>query len=155
MDKTIPIKKGIFVIRFLNKETLNKALNVKNLMLDKHPVIVKQWEDDMDMAKINLVTVPTWIQLPNLPIRHWGSNCLAKIVELVGKPIKPDLATQHKERLAYARYLVEVPMDARLPDYITFENKKGEIMEQTVQYEWRPVMCKQCKKMGHVEKFCK
>lgn len=103
VDKTIPIKKGIFVIRFLNKEALEKALTMTNLMFDKHLVFVKQWEDDTDIEKIEVVKVPIWIQLPNLPVRYWGQNCLAKIVELVGKPVKPDMATQHRERLAYAR----------------------------------------------------
>lgn len=45
VDKVIPIKKGIFLIRFLNTESKTKALQMHNLMLDNRPVFFKQWHD--------------------------------------------------------------------------------------------------------------
>lgn len=140
VDKIVLIKKGIFVIRFLNKDTKEKAVGSTNLMLDKKPVFVKNWDDDSNLEKIEVVKVPTWIQLPNLPVRYWGQGCLAKIVEFVCNPIKPDLATQNRDRLAFARYLVEVPINSNLPDKISFETEKGTVHEQNVHYEWRPMM---------------
>lgn len=154
VDKTIPIKKGIFVIRFLNRESKEKALNMTNLMLDKRHVIMKNCEEDANLDDIAVVNVPTWIQLPNLPVKYWGAGCLAKIVELVGMPIKPDMATQQRERLAYARYLVEVPLNADLLDEISFVNEKGVLHTHEVIHEWRPIMYKKCKKMGHKEAGC-
>lgn len=45
-------------------------------------------------------------------------------------------------------------MDADLPNTISFVNEKGVLMEQPIHYEWRPVVCNRCKKMGHSEKSC-
>ncbi|KAL2895905.1 hypothetical protein RDABS01_000903 [Bienertia sinuspersici] len=154
VDKTIPIKKGIFVVRLLNKETQERALTMTNLMLDKRPVFVKQWEKDEDVESIDIVKLPIWIQLPHLPVRYWGQGCLSKIVELVGKPIKPDSATQQRERLTFARYLIEIPINAELPNNISFEDEKGNIRIQPIKYEWRPSYCQKCKCVGHSTQKC-
>lgn len=35
-----------------------------------------------------------------------------------------------------------------------FRNEKGDLVEQKVQYEWRPIICKFCQKYGHAEDDC-
>lgn len=46
-----------------------------------------------------------------------------------------DQNTEKKIGLNFARLIVEVGMDARLPDSISFKNKKGLLVEQKVTYE--------------------
>lgn len=47
-------------------------------------------------------------------------------------PIKPDQAIQHRERLNFARYLIEVDVDQVMPNTISFETEIGVIYEQFV-----------------------
>lgn len=72
VDKVIVLKKGVFLIRFLNHEAKNKALKASHLMFDKRPVFLKQWEDGMEFENEELQKVPVWVQLPELPLKYWG-----------------------------------------------------------------------------------
>lgn len=55
--------------------------------------------------------MPIWIQLPSLNLKYWGEICLFKLVKGIGQPLKLDQATQSKDRLLYARVLVETRMN--------------------------------------------
>lgn len=93
--------------------------------------------------------IPVWIRLMNLDIKYWGQNALTKIAGMVGNPLKADRATTQKQRLQFARILVEVEPDQMYPDMVMFENECGAIIEQEVRYEWKPVFCKACGNFGH------
>ncbi|XP_021762901.1 uncharacterized protein LOC110727631 [Chenopodium quinoa] len=155
VDKVIPLKKGIFLIRFLNNETKEKALNAWHVMFDKRPVFLKQWEDGMELSADEFTRVPVWVQLPKLPLKYWGKSYLEKIVCLIGTPIRPDLATQMKDRVSYARYLVEIDVNGQFDEIIEFVSEIGTSIQQQVVYEWNPVKCDVCKNMGHEVKDCR
>ena len=154
VDKVIPVKKGVFLIRFLNVETKEEALRSSHLMFDRRPVFVKQWEDGMDFDE-SFNRIPIWIQMPNLPLKFWGENCMKKIVGLVGRPIKADSATSSKERIAFARFLVEMNIHDVYPEQIEFMDEKGNLIFQSIKYEWRPLYCSKCKGLGHTGDKCK
>lgn len=153
VDKVIPIKKGIFLIRFLNTESKTKALQMHNLMLDNRPVFLKQWHDGMEFSREEFYQVPVWVQLPALPIKYWGQNFLSKIVGLLGEPVKADAATANRDIIGYARFLVEMNINGDGTVWKMSEN--GVMLEQEVVYEWKPVKCNVCGLLGHVEKQCK
>ncbi|MCD7445788.1 hypothetical protein HAX54_000026, partial [Datura stramonium] len=48
-----------------------------------------------------------------------------------------------------------VDMNGDLPDVINFVNEKGNVMEQKVQYDWKPTLCSHCKKYGHGVEECR
>ncbi|KAM3304511.1 hypothetical protein P3S67_011377 [Capsicum chacoense] len=102
-------------------ESSAKAIEEGIQTFDRKPM-VKGWTPDVEMNK-----------------------ALTKITILIGKPLKTDSVTTNKERLMYARVLVEVTLDQDFPNSIMFENEKGQIIEQKVHYEWRPVLCSHCK----------
>lgn len=101
-------------------------------------MVVKQWEPNIDVSKEKVDKIPVWIRL-----RYWISNmgkaALKIIVGMVGKPLKADKATTNKERLAFARVLVEISLNQKYPTSVLFENEWGEIIEQDVKYEWKPI----------------
>lgn len=69
----------------------------------------------MELNLFKLTKMHVWIQLPNLLLKYWGKGSLEKIISLVGDHIKPDSATQMKDRISYARYLVEVDINDDFP----------------------------------------
>lgn len=44
--------------------------------------------------------------------------------------------------LSFARLLIEVEIDAKLPDKVFFKNEKGMLVEQKMQYDWKTTLCK-------------
>ncbi|XP_019264984.1 PREDICTED: uncharacterized protein LOC109242601 [Nicotiana attenuata] len=124
-------------------------------MFDRKPVVVKPWNPDMDLKKESVDLIPMWIRFIGLDIKYWGQTALTKLAGLVGKPMKADRATTQKERLTYARVLVEVKPHQKYPETIMFEDEKGRIVEQEVFYEWKPTLCGKCKNFGHELKECR
>lgn len=74
---------------------------------------------------------------------------------MVGNPLKADRATTQKQRLQFARILVEVEAYQEYPEVIMFENEWSEIMEQEMHYEWKPIYCASCENYERDIKECR
>lgn len=109
----------------------------------------------MEFSKEELSTVPIWVKLPGLEFKYWSPKGLSKIGSLIGRQLMVDSHTEKKVGLSFARLLIEVKMDSILLDKVFFKNKRGLIMEQKVQYDWMPILCKCYKKYGHEEQVCR
>ncbi|XP_010665650.1 uncharacterized protein LOC104882927 [Beta vulgaris subsp. vulgaris] len=109
----------------------------------------------MDLAKDVLHTVPMWIQLHKLDIKYWGDKSLFKIAGKIGKVLKTDQASSKKDRLQYARVLIEDEVNQVFPNHVRFVNEKDNIVQIDVVYEWKPEKCEGCKQFGHICVHCK
>ncbi|KAL2897076.1 hypothetical protein RDABS01_038859 [Bienertia sinuspersici] len=154
LDKVSMVGRGLFLVRFNTLEQCHKALTGDPQFFDYKPLIMKQWSPDIELHKENVKTVPIWIRMPNLDLKYWGQGCLHKLGDIIGTTLKVDNVTMNKDRLSYARILVEVELDKELPDYIRFQNEKGLPVQQNIEYEWIPTFCIVCKKYGHPSDKC-
>lgn len=84
--------------------------------------------------------MPVWVRFSGLHIKYWG-----KIAGLVEIPLRADRVTSNNEHMIYARVLVEFSMDKVYLAGVMFKNEQGCIVEQRVNYEWKPAMCTHCK----------
>ncbi|XP_057249289.1 uncharacterized protein LOC130590763 [Beta vulgaris subsp. vulgaris] len=155
IDKISTMGKGIFIVRFNNVEDSLKIVNKGFHFFDQKPLIVKLWDPDMDVDKNMVKMVPIWVKLPGLPFKYWGEKSLFKIVGQMGKVIRMDDATQARDRLSYARVMVEVVVQSQLLEVIQFCNEHGSIVDQKVEYEWKPVQCGKCSGFGHDTDTCR
>jgi len=73
----------------------------------------------------------------------------------VGKPIIVDQNIEKRNGLNFARLLVEVGMNAKLPDVVLFRNERSKLIEQKIIYDWKPILCSHCSKYGHAEEVCR
>ncbi|XP_070024779.1 uncharacterized protein [Nicotiana sylvestris] len=96
----------------------------------------------MKFTREELYTVPIWIRLPGSDFKYWSPKGLSKIGSLVGKPLMIDNNTKKKTGLNFSRVLIEVEMEAQLPNKVWFKNEKGALIEQKVIYDWKPGLCK-------------
>ncbi|KAL2930391.1 ABC transporter B family member 6, partial [Bienertia sinuspersici] len=115
------VKKGLDKVSMVGRGLTNRG----SAIFDYKPLIIKQWSPDIELHKENVKTVPIWIRMPNLDLKYWGQGCLHKLGDIIGTTLKVDNVTMNKDRLSYARILVEVELDKELPDYIRFQNEKG------------------------------
>ncbi|XP_056688226.1 uncharacterized protein [Spinacia oleracea] len=153
VDKVVLVKKGIYLVRFLTMDMRDKV-TTGHFFFDNKPMVVKPWSVDMDMEKEEIKFVPIWIQLC-LNFKYWGEKSLFKFVSQLGKPIKRDAATVSRDKLQYARVLVDMPLTQKLPDQVTFMNEHGELVQVPITYEWKLTICDNCKLVGHLAAECK
>lgn len=69
--------------------------------------------------------------------------------------MKRDQATRKREKLQYARILVEVHMNEKFPDKIAFVNEHECNVRVLVVYEWKHVLCENGKGLGHETLECR
>ena len=65
-----------------------------------------------------------------------------------------DKLTTYKERVSFARCLVEIDMEKDLPQAVKLKLPTGEVIEQPLFYENLPRFCKHCAKMSHSAEGC-
>uniref|UniRef100_A0A803PDG0 Reverse transcriptase domain-containing protein n=1 Tax=Cannabis sativa TaxID=3483 RepID=A0A803PDG0_CANSA len=116
---------------------------------------MKAWDPNLNLKKEDIRTVPIWVQLEDLELKYWGQRSLFKIIGQLDKPVMLDEVTKGREKLAYPRVLIEVTMSQEFPDMISFENEYGTNVSVRVHYEWKPIICKHCKGMGHKADECR
>ena len=101
-----------------------------------------------------MTTVPTWIQLPDLPLDCWNDRALSKIVSKVGIPISTDQLTRTIDRISFARVLVEVDVSKDLVTSVEVKLPTGVVYDQLVVFESPPKYCKKCKTFSHGDAGC-
>ncbi|KAL2930688.1 hypothetical protein RDABS01_036098 [Bienertia sinuspersici] len=139
VDKVIAIKKGMFLVRLNSIEVRDKLMNTDKIFFDHKP-------DD-------ICKIPIWVQL-DLHFKYWGFHCIDKIIKPLGKLCKLDENTMQRNKLQYARCMVEVNINQQYPPSVHFMNERKEKIEVGITYEWKPEVCAQCKKMGHSGQEC-
>ncbi|XP_056685651.1 uncharacterized protein [Spinacia oleracea] len=162
VDKVAMVGKGLLLIRFATMENCQKVINGGTQFFDSKPLIIKPWFEEINYAKDPIKQVPVWIKLPGLEVKYWGEKSLFKIAGQVGhegnisfgQAIRVDQATKNRDKLMFAKILVEVTIGQHYPRIIQFVNEKGALMEKSVEYEWLPIECTHCRGIGNASHAC-
>ncbi|XP_021760245.1 uncharacterized protein LOC110725081 [Chenopodium quinoa] len=142
IDRVASCDNGVFLVRFRTRDAREQALAAGPFMFDRKPVITKRWSSDLKIREEKVSDVPIWVRLPNLDLKFWGREALMKIAGLIGNLVKTDKVTAQKERIAYARIMIEVEINGKLPDFIEFLDEEGNRIKQSFREKqkiWRPV----------------
>ena len=86
IDKVLLIKRGLYLVRFQDKLDAQKVAQKGVYHFDQKPFIVKPWTPEMDINVESIISLPIWIQLPELDIKYWGIQSLSKIGSVLGFP---------------------------------------------------------------------
>lgn len=146
---------GVYVFRFDSVEDQLRVLGGGPwLVKGTFPLALKQWSPGLALDPSALVDYPVWVKLPGLDLQFWSPTVLGKIASLIGKPCYVDKLTASRERLAYARVLVELKSGEKIIDSITLKAPSGQEFVQQVVYESKPLQCYRCLKFGHSVRNC-
>ncbi|XP_074266869.1 uncharacterized protein LOC141590159 [Silene latifolia] len=144
IDKVSFQPNGICIIRFSKSEDKDMFLIFGPLFFDNKPFIIKNWSPELKCVKDKPDLVNIWVRFYYMELKFWG-KALPKIAGLVGKAIRCDKATDNREFLEYARFMVEVKVGDTLPEVVKFIDEKDQVHKQEVYYEWKPLVCSLCK----------
>lgn len=139
---------GFFLVCFKDKKDKEKLLYEGPYTIASRPVIVKEWSADFCFEKEVLKEIPLWIRLPNLPLTCWSPDSLSHIGSVLGRPICADECTSQQTHISYARLLIEVDITQPLVHKVQIEGGNGVMAKQQVLYEWVPMFCPKCHKVG-------
>jgi len=145
---------GWLVYKFQNEEDKFSVLCGGPYLVYGRPLILRHMSEYFDFSNSEMSKVPVWINFPNLPLKCWTPKCLSKLASVLGKPLQCDKLTATKERVSYARVLVEVDLLADLRSSINVTLPNGNTLIQRVINNTLPKFCKHCKVLGHSTGAC-
>ncbi|KAH1253271.1 putative ribonuclease H protein [Glycine max] len=140
---------GYFILRFNSHDDMDVVLMKGPYTIRNVPLLLKEWKPDFNLQRDMLRTLPLWVKLPKLPLHLWGVKSLNKIGSAIGVPLVTDECIASKIQVSYAHILVEVDITKTLVKEVTNKDCEGRKITQGVEYEWRPLYCEKCHKLGH------
>ncbi|XP_050215040.1 uncharacterized protein LOC126666126 [Mercurialis annua] len=145
----------MFLFEFDLEDGCNKVLGAGPYTFDQRPLMLKKWSPRMSMDPNEIRSVPIWIQLPDLPWEFLSPSILSKIGSFCGKPLYCDQCTLSITKLGFARILVEIDATGAYPEVVELQDENGAIFNQRIIYEWKPLICEKCCRMGHTKANCR
>ncbi|GJU33233.1 RNA-directed DNA polymerase, eukaryota, reverse transcriptase zinc-binding domain protein [Tanacetum coccineum] len=160
------ISKGnrVFLFKFRSNEGIQSVIEMGPWMVNGKPMFVQKWDPSVSLDKAEPNKLPLWVRLRNLPLEAWTTKGISAVASRLGTPQIMDQTTTQMckvgyGRLGFARVLIDVEAEKRLPDKIEiiYKNRDGMVTAKKsvdVSYDWSPHVCSFCKVFGHHDKNC-
>ncbi|XP_050238209.1 uncharacterized protein LOC126687696 [Mercurialis annua] len=145
----LQITPNLYAFVFESEEGKLQAMADGPITFDRHPLSLQECKRNMSFDLSEVAYVPVWVKLPLLPWEFWSPNSLSSIASTLGKPLFTDRCTRERSILAYARILIDMRLKGVFPDIVVIDDADGNQHTQFVEYEWKPILCESCNKLGH------
>ncbi|GFY96472.1 hypothetical protein Acr_11g0007780 [Actinidia rufa] len=148
---------GWLVFQFSSEDDKANVLGKGPYIIYGRPLLLKAMPPLFKFGSEAISSFPVWVQLRYIPLDMWCPKVFGIICSKIGKPIYMDKLTTQKERITYARCLVEIDMAKEIKHSVKviLNFPGGGIYEQPIFYENLPRFCSLCKNMGHTKEGCK
>ncbi|KAL9689716.1 hypothetical protein QQ045_010105 [Rhodiola kirilowii] len=107
------------------KEERNRILDLGPWSFDNQPLVLCHWSPDMNYSLESVVSLPLWVTFPELPPHMQREDMLSKLASSIGRPLRTDGFTAQKEKLMYARVLVEVFASNEFKKSVVIKDPRG------------------------------
>lgn len=138
---------GVFLFRFFSEADMAFVM-ANRWSFSRAPLILQQWNPRMKLRSIKPERVVVWVRIGLLELEFWSTKILSKLASYIGTPMQSDLLIVTQGRLGFARVLVEVKVNAELPESVPFKTSRGN-SSLPVTYEWYPAQYPNCSRWGH------
>lgn len=134
---------------------MNAALARGTWYLENKPMIVHAWGSKVGEER----SIPIWVKLENIPDSYWTREGMSFMGSAIGKPLSADDMTAKLEVLPYAKLCIDYKIGDDLPLKIDVEvldpkTEEKHVEEVKVSYPKKPLVCKECKTLGHLKGAC-
>ncbi|KAJ7013945.1 hypothetical protein NC653_003537 [Populus alba x Populus x berolinensis] len=133
---------GWLVFRFSSATNMGRVFRRGPYSVQGKPLFINPMSPDFDFGKPDMLFVPVWVRLLNLPLECWSPACLC------------DDLTLFMSRVSPARVMIELNLSANLPRFISLSMLDGTIIKQRVIDEYKPQFCSICCMPGHTSNVC-
>lgn len=112
---------------------------------------------EIEEQREKILTVLVWVKLWHLPKELIGEEDadegISFTTSLIGTPYSMDLNTKRRRKVDCCRVCIFVSVDQDF--LIEMLVDVGHHVVFSIEYEWLPMSCKNCKTFGHKTKLCK
>jgi hypothetical protein len=145
---------SMYYLKFSSSEERRQVLDAEPSFVDGRPFIVTPWSSKVACAREQVFSIPVWVyfsQIPSVLQPLIGLNWLACNV---GKLKCFDSNTVARDKLMFAKALIEISPSKPLPTSIPVQLAVGHVVEVRVRYGWVPDICIFCHSFGHLTLDC-
>ncbi|XP_068476973.1 uncharacterized protein [Phaseolus vulgaris] len=108
--KAIPLGKGFYEFEFASLEYMRWALGMGSLQLSPSFMRLFAWIKDFVPATMKSTKTRDWVRIYHLPLEYWRPTTIFSITRGLGNPLFLDDHTTRKNRVFFARVLVDIDM---------------------------------------------
>ncbi|GFY88190.1 hypothetical protein Acr_06g0001300 [Actinidia rufa] len=101
---------GWIIFQFSTMKDLTQILENGPYIIYGRPLLLKTLPRYFGFENEAISTFPVWVQLRHVPLDIWCSRVFEKICSKLGKLVQMDQLTTKRERVTYARCLVEIDL---------------------------------------------
>lgn len=146
---------GWMVFRFETMEDMENARLEGNLSVFGTPLMLCSMPEDFNFEEAPDFKFKVWASLPELQLELWQPSTLAKIASMVGTPIEVDHRTVARINIDGPRIHVIVDAKNPPPDLIKVKLPNGKVILQKIKFDFYPLYCLNCRRMGHSTSICR
>jgi hypothetical protein len=143
-----------YFIKFSCLEDKQTVLRADPSFIRGQMFVITTWKPAFGSVQSQVKSVPIWIQLYNIPHIAWTLIGINWIACHLGKLICFNEATEKRERMEYAKCLVEISPEKELPEFLLIGDGVETSQKVYIEYNWRPLICTACKVFGHSTNNC-
>ncbi|XP_026399625.1 uncharacterized protein LOC113295511 [Papaver somniferum] len=148
----IPLEKGFFTIK-LDNEQDQSYIKAGKWEVRHQDLWIRKWIANFPPEYHRTSCANIWVHLPGLILEYWDEQTLFTIFEALGTPVKVDEATLNFESGLYARVLVNIDLEKKVPHKLWIKTKLGGFM-QNVLLTNLPKFFHHCKIVGRLQSEC-
>ncbi|KAI5649609.1 hypothetical protein M9H77_35614 [Catharanthus roseus] len=131
-------KFGWLVFRFDNEKDIQEVLDNGPYLVFSRPIVMKPVTSLFEFGSASMSTLPVWVNLRGLLCDISNDNVLAKICSKIGTPLYTDAMTGSKNRISFAKVLVDVDLAKDLVLGHSTDFCKMEMDNQAAQLHRQP-----------------
>ncbi|GJW36779.1 reverse transcriptase domain-containing protein [Tanacetum coccineum] len=155
---------GIFLFKFADSTGMEQVMDWGPWLIRNTPLILNKWTPNLSLKKEVVTKIPIWVKLHKVPQVAYSEDGLSLIATQIGKPLMLDAYTSSMcceawGCIHFAHALIKVSSDLDLKKEVTMAVPNEDETDYTrevisVEYEWQPPRCVDCKIFGHSSDSC-
>jgi hypothetical protein len=145
---------SMYFLLFSSPEDRSRVLEAEPSFFDGKPFIITPWSPTVASAREQVLSIPVWVYFSHIPSALQSLLGLNWIACNVGKLKCFDSNTVARDKLVYAKALIEISPFKPLPSSIPVQLAVGHVVDVRVRYGWVPDICTICHSFGHLDTSC-
>lgn len=149
------VGENIFLFTFYQASGKVKALDEGPWMFGNDLLVLEDFDDNKDPEEYEFSSFPIWVRVFKLPLGMMNRDTAMAIGAEIGEFLE---AETDEDGMAYGQYLrIKVRMEIAKPlmrGKMVQIGEEGRLKWCPFEYEFLPVFCFTCGRIGHIDKGC-